>query len=421
MKKLTISLVNLTRHPKFFCFVCGILLAIFGSLAMSLLIPQPAFAQRVSDLSTLQLSGNSKEALPNDAAREVTATLTSQTARQQVIEIVGEAAFQKNKAAIEEKILKKTSAYIPFVNAGEPEKQRDGSWTVPVELKISYASLRKALLDHGFLGSNAGASSLLPLISFTDRARSLNLRWWTNDQKPEQKQLAQLQSLLHAKLAEEIKKQNLVFAVPPDAEQNALLESLRQERPSPSDQTAIANFFKSAMLIRGDVRLLPSNTAGSGTVAVKLQVIPSSSPDRVIAEVVREFSSDANASSLDAGIRTKAATEFALLAKDLAAQVQAAWQRGTVGTNFLSLAVRGNLNPLQQTAFKTSFVRAVREARDVKERLFERNQVVYEVDFSGDANQFISRVKALKFAGFDIRVPDGQAGSRLVTVDVRAD
>ena len=100
-------------------------------------------------------------------------------------------------------------------------------------------------------------------------------------------------------------------------------------------------------------------------------------------------------------------------------QVQAAWQRGTVGTNYLSLAVRGSLNSNEQAAFKSEFAHAVREARDLKERSFERDQVTYEVDYSGDINQFANRLKSVKLAGFDLKIPNGQAGARLITVDVR--
>ncbi len=408
-------------NSKFFCFVCGILLALFASLALSLLIPQKAYAQAINDLSTMNLEGVSKQTLPNDAVREVTEALTISTARSQVVRSIGEASYRKNKSMIEDKILKNPSRFIPFINPGAPLKQRDGSWIVSVEMKLSNASLKKILLESGLVAASNSLVSVLPLIAVVDRAKSTSLRWWLGDVKsPEQKLNVPMINLLHSKLAEEFQKQSLAFTKPSSEQIASIPESLRLERPASAELTAIGNFFKSSLIAKGDIRILPSPAAGTGAVQVKIQVVQTSAPDRVIAEVSRDFTSDPHAPSVEVGLRTRAAAEFATMAKDLAAQVQSASQKGSVGTNFLSLAVRGPLTPLQQSAFKNAFVQAVREARDVKEHLYERGQVTYEVDYSGDANQFANRMKALRLDGFQLQVPDGQAGARLLTVDIRA-
>jgi hypothetical protein len=411
-------------HSKFICLVCGILLVLFMSLALISVAPSIAEAQRVGDLSTVTVDGVSRESAPSDAVKEATAWAVLSTAREQVIEVLGAATFEKNKAAIEKKIIKQSTRFIPFVNPGSPVEQKDGSWKVPVELKVSQASLRKILLDEGFVGTTANgtssAASILPLVAFTDRTKTVSLRWWMGDEKgADQKYLVSLENMLHAKLADEIQKQNLVLTKPPTQEANfELPQNLQIERPSSQDLSALAAYFKVAMIARGDVRVVPSNVAGAGTVTVKIQVVQATAPDRVIAEVVREFTSDPHAPSMEAGVRNKAVSEFAALSKDLAIQVQAAWQRGTVGTNFVSLAVRGALNPQEQTAFKTAFVRNVHEVRDLKERMFEHELVTYEADFSGDAAQFANRMRALKLAGFDIRV-GADTGSRVITLDVK--
>jgi hypothetical protein len=431
-----------TANSKFICLVCGILLILFMSLALIAIAPSRAEAQRVSDLSVVNVDGMSRESSPADAIKEAATWAVTTTAREQVIEVLGEGAYQKNKAAIEKKIIRQSTRFIPFVNPGEPVQQKDGSWKVPVELKISQNSLRKILLDEGFVGTiaNGGgsAASILPLIAFTDRTRTISLRWWMGDDKtPESKPLLPLETLLHAKLNEEIQKQNLQFVMPPTSapilppSKTALgskqpspvaafelPQNLQIEHPSSQDISAIGSYFKAAMIARGDIRLVPASVAGAGTVTVKIQVVQSAAPDRVIAEVVREFTSDPHAPSLDIGIRNKAVSEFTALAKDLSVQVQAAWQRGTVGTNFISLAVRGNLNPLQQAAFKSAFVHTVHEVRDLKERMFEHDLVTYEADFSGDTTQFGHRMRTLKIVGFDVRVA-GESTGRTITLDVK--
>ncbi len=408
-------------RSKFFCFVCGILLVLFMSLSLLTMGSSEAQAQRVSDLETVTVEATSKQASPSDATKEAATWAAMQTAREHVIEILGQASYDKNKAAIGQKILRQTNRFIPVVNPGAPVEQKDKSWKVPVELKISSNSLRKLLVDEGFFGQSGetavNPASILPLITFTDRTKTQSMRWWMGDERnPELKFLTSLEQLMHARLGEEITKQQLVFTKVPTAD---VPQNLKIERPSAQDFSALGNYFKSAMIARGDVRVMPSNMAGAGQVTVKIQVAQAATPDRTIAEVVREFTSDPHAPSVEAGLRAKASTEFAALAKDLAAQVQAAFQRGTVGTNYITLSVRGALNPQQQTAFKTAFVRTVHEVRDLKERVFERDLVMYEADYAGDLASFETRLKGLRLAGFDLRVA-GQNGERGMVLDVRA-
>jgi hypothetical protein len=405
---------------KFFCLVCGILLMLFMSLSLLTIGSSVAQAQAVSDLQTVNVDASSKQSSPTDAVKEAAAWATIQTAKEHVIEILGQAAYDKNKAAINHKIFRQTTRFIPFVNPGAPVEQKDKSWKVPVELKISVNSLRKMLVDEGFFAQSSetavNPASLLPLITFTDRTKTQSMRWWMGDERqPEFKFLVSLEQLMHTRLSEEVTKQQLVFTKAPSSD---VPQKLQIERPSPQDLTALAAYFKSAMVARGDVRVMPSSVAGAGTLSVKIQVMQASAPDRVIAEVVREFTSDPHAPSLEAGLRTKANSEFAVLAKDLAVQVQAAWQRGTVGTNYVTLSVRGPLDPQQQAAFKTAFVRNVHEVRDLKERLFEHDSVTYEADYAGDLASFEGRLRGLKLAGFDLRVA-GQNGDRGLALDVR--
>ena len=414
------SMLKKICRSKFFCLACGILLMLFMSLSLLIIGPTQAQAQQVSDLQTVNVDATSKQASPTDAVKEATTWATIQTAKEHVIEIMGQASYDKNKAAVNQKIFRQTNRFIPFVNPGAPVEQKDKSLKVPVELKISLNSLRKILVDEGFFAQGSdgavNTASLLPLITFTDRTKAQSMRWWMGDEKqPELKFLVGLEQLMTARLSEEVTKQQLVLTKVP---QTDVPEKLQIERPSPQDLSALAAYFKSAMVARGDVRVIPSSLAGSGTISVKIQVVQASAPDRVIAEVVGEFASDAHASSLEAGLRAKANVEFAALSKDLATQVQAAWQRGTMGTHFINLSVHGALDPRAQAAFKAEFIRTVHEVRDLKERLFETESVTYEADYSGDLASFESRLRALKLTGFDVRV-EGQSGERGLTLAVR--
>ena len=107
---------------------------------------------------------------------------------------------------------------------------------------------------------------------------------------------------------------------------------------------------------------------------------------------------------------------FNEVSKDLAGQVLDAWQRGTVGSNTLKLALRGSLNPRQLRDLKASIQKNVHEIKALKERVFEPNQVTFEVDYTGTPQQLGERLKSGVMPGFNVKVVD--ATERAVVLDL---
>ncbi|HVK62785.1 MAG TPA: hypothetical protein VM432_14605, partial [Bdellovibrionales bacterium] len=103
---------------------------------------------------------------------------------------------------------------------------------------------------------------------------------------------------------------------------------------------------------------------------------------------------------------------------ETARQVMESWQRGTLNTSSLRLAVRGNLNPKQLQGFKSSLISKVREVRSLRDRIFTRGEVTMDVDFTGSPGPLANRLKALNLPGFDVKLSD--ATSDTITLEVRA-
>ncbi|MES2965845.1 MAG: hypothetical protein V4760_18335, partial [Bdellovibrionota bacterium] len=208
--------MRMQATTKLACYVCG-LLSLFALAALMSILSggmSTAMAQGAGELVTITVQGTSKAESQGEASREITQWATSNTAREQVVELLGEARFQKSKATIEAKIIKQASRFIPFVNPGEPVKDKNG-WKMPVELKVSTNSLRKMVLEAGLLSDVDGPAAIVPMIVFTDRTRGSSLRWWMGEEKDEAHQLLlQLSRTLHERLQSDFIKQGFYMMNP---------------------------------------------------------------------------------------------------------------------------------------------------------------------------------------------------------------
>lgn len=362
-----------------------------------------ARAQPVDDLQTVTIEGTSKAGSSVEAAREIQNSSTSDTARAQVIEIIGEKRYQKHKSTVENKIIKQSAKFIPFVAPGQAQAQPDGSWKMTVELKLSTSSLRKMIVDAGLLNDAEGPASLVPLISFIDRKTGSSLRWWQGEPKDEaHKFLSQVSAGFHDRLQTEFSRQGFHVIKPLGLQVSPLPEAYRSDRLSGSDLSFVSDYFGAPMILRGDVRFREGRAAAAvGQVGLKLDVVQAST-GRVVAEVSRQF--DVEGASYEAAVRAKLATEVTEIAKDLASQVLEAWQRGTLSSNLMRLTLNGHLTPKQLGEFKSGLLQGIREVKILKERSFEFGHIVYEVDYAGELAALEEKFKALKMAAFDARI-----------------
>lgn len=406
-----------TFTRKLICYVCGLFSLFALAALMSMLSGAGNFAQAqiAGELTTITVQGTSKAESPAEASREITQWATSNTAREQIIDIIGDAKFQKNKVAIENKIIKQASRFIPFVNPGEPVKEKDG-WKMPVELKVSSASLRKMVLEAGLLSDVDGPAAMVPMITFTDRTKGASLRWWMGEQKDDAHQmLLQLSRTVHERLQSDFIKQGFYMMNPLGFQSSPLPPALRIERPSQSDMIAITEHLKMSMVARGDVRVVESrSSANAFDVEVKIQVLQPAT-NRAIAEVSRQITTESG--SMNSVVRAKVASEFPEISRDLATQVLEAWQRGTLNANLVRLAVVGNLNPKQMADLKSGILRSVSEVKSLKERIFDRGEVTFEADVTGTAKSVADRLKSVQIPGFQTRVTD--ASDKALTLEVK--
>jgi hypothetical protein len=262
------------------------------------------------------------------------------------------------------------------------------------------------VLDVGLLNDAEGPASILPLVAFTDRKKNVSVRWWLGEDKDDShKFLAERERAFHEVMQKELAKQGFFLVRPQGQLISPLPEALRDERPGAGDLKLLGEYHQTPMIMKGDVRIRDSKELlGAYQVSVKLQVVQASG-GRTIAEVSRTFETDSG--NFENVTRAKLNAEMPEVAKDLAVQVLDAWQRGTLNTNLVRVAVRGQMNPRQLQDLKAGLMKAVKDVKSLKERLFEPGQVVFEADFSGQSSELAERLKGLEIPGFQMRLSEG--------------
>lgn len=365
------------------------------------LAPMKSFAQAMDDeLLSISSEGTSKATSQLEATREIQAKALSGAARDQVIEMIGDKRYAKNKALVENRIVREAAKFIPFVQPGDIVKLPDGSWKMKVDLKISVGSLRKMVIDTGLLTDADTPVTILPMIGFTDRVKSISYRWWMGDSRDEsRKSVVEWARVVQMGLHKELMHQGFHLQLPVEgALSNVIPPAFRVDRASSQDLKQLGEYLGISMALRGDVRVKDSREVPGGwQIAMRLEVIPVQG-GRTVAEISRTFETDPGPADLM--VRKKLEKEIGEVSKDLSTQVLDAWTRGTLAATTVKLAIRGQLSPKQLSEFRTQLTRSLRDIKAMRERLFEPGRVVFEVDYAASPEEFRDHLKSLALAGF---------------------
>lgn len=384
-----------------------------------LLVKIPQVGAQIDDLITITTEGASQATSSVEASKEIQAKAIAEVVRERVRDILGEKRFQKNKSVIESKIVRQSAKFIPFINTSTPVRQEDGSWRMKIELKLSSASLHKMILEAGLLNDAESSAAILPMISFVDRQKSGSLRWWMGEPKSESTALlSRVSQDFHEALQVEFSRQGFHVIKPQGRRFSPIPNAFQVERPGSREYKFLSDFFQAPMILKGDVRIKEIHEPIHAAVcAIKLQVVQAQT-GRTVAEMSRQIEADIGSGNYDTVIANKLAAELPEVAKDLASQVYEVWQRGTLNTNQIRLAIRSSLTPKQLTNFKSGLMGQVQQVKSLRERLFDGSGVQFEVDYSGETDTLIDRLKALHLQGFETRV--SSVSDSFVTMEVKA-
>lgn len=373
---------------------------------------EKSFCQNEDELLSVTTEGTSKATSQVEAAREIQSKALTGTAREQVLDMIGDKRYAKNKAIVESRIVREAAKFIPFVQPGEIVKLPDGSWKMKLDLRMSIGSLRKMVLDTGLLTDSDTPVTILPMIAFTDRVKSVSYRWWMGDTRDDsRKSVVEWARVVQQGLHKELMHQGFHLLLPLSGTlSNAIPPVFRVDRASTQDLKQLGDYLGISMALRGDVRVKDSrDNIGGWQIQVRLEVVPVQG-GRTVAEISRTFETDAGPA--DIMVKRRLEKEISEMSKDLSSQVLEAWTRGTLAATTLRLAVKGSLSPKQLTDFKSQFTKALRDIKAMRERLFEPGRVIFEVDYAASPEDFRDRLKSAVLPGFtDKLIVDAELGA----------
>ncbi len=392
--------------------IIGFLFCGFVSAITTVFSPK-AFAQEFSDdLITISVEATSKADNAPEATREIMRSAMSNVAREQVIEILGDKKYQKNKVLIEKKIIGEAAKFIPISNSKNLVQDADKNFKAMVELKLSIGSLKKMIFATGLLVDSDELAVILTLIVFRDDRNSY--AWWESSRDESKRNLSEISQLFETAFSEDMFRNAFYVISPSSGLAHLLPESFRSTNLKKDDIKFVASFFHANLILKGEV-IFKAQSQNSMDLRLKINLIQSSN-DREIAEVSRNITIER--SNLPIVLKAKLQSVFSELSKDLSAQVLDTWQKGTLGSNSILVSVKGLATPKQVQDFKNEIRKSIHDIKALKERVFESGQVTFELEFSTSLGAIQERFKMAKLDSFDYKYID--SNDKMIKTEIRS-
>ena len=365
-----------------------------GVLCTVLFMFGAAFAQQ-SDLLERVYSGSSKETNPQAVKREIQEQAFQKVSEDVIKELIGEDRFAKNKTLINNKIIKNSGRYIPFVKPSAVTQEGEES-KMSVSLKVSLKDLKQLLQNNSLLADNDTLPIVLPMVSWQDRVQGRSYRWWQSLNKEPQGFLMAEGKIFEESLREAFQKNNFFLIKPIESGLGSQVPvDFQNEKVSSEDSQFFAKMFNAPVLIDGQITLSKADKDNGYRIEVKMTALQVSN-GRAIADVSRRFETSGGVFENVVDKKIKEISDAA--ANDLSVQVFDAWQRGSVGSNILRITIKGRNTLTDVESLKESVRAQITQVKNIRERLVTSDSISFEVDTTVSSEELAGRLESLQVA-----------------------
>lgn len=376
------------------------------SALILLLVGGTGWAQR-AELLDRTYSGSSKETSPQAAKKDIQDQAAQKVSEEVIKELIGEAKFLKNKTLIQNKVIKNSPRYFPFMKPSEITQEGE-EFKMSVELKVSLRDLKQMLQDNSLLNENEAIPVVLPVITWTDRVQGKSYRWWLPTDKVQQGFLIKEGRLLEEALRTSFQKNNFFVIKPTESGLGAQVpvDFQNEKITTGEDAQFFAQYFNAPVLIDGQVQIQKGERANSYRIEIRMTALQVSN-SRAIADVSRRF--DTEAGSIESAVDKKLRQVVEAASNDLGTQVLEAWQRGSLGTSVIRLTIQGKHNLPTLEAVKEKIRSQITQVKNIRERLIGSDVVSFEVDTAASAADLMTKLEALDVNGMKMsKVSEGR-------------
>lgn len=374
----------------------NILIMILFLVAGQALAQNPNLVERVVEgTSTNKNAVNARKEIVEKASEEITKAL--------VIEMIGEAKYNRNRSVIAQKVVKNFNRFTPYVKNGELQQLSDGTYKLSTVARVNMNDLQALLLENGLLYETDGTPSAIPFVKITDKVNGRSYSWWAEGENASDAFVIKESRAFEEALKDAFYKKNFYSQKPSGARLHQFLPSAYQtENIRGEDLQTLSEKLGAQIAVQGEIQLIRHRERSDAfAININLTALQVSN-NRVIAEVVREFETDAGGFESVIDRRFKFAIQSA--SQDLAAQVLDAWQKGTIGASLYKVTVKGRLPAQLQESFKDQLKSKVREIKTVRERLISSDGIVFEVDSSVGPQEIAKKAALLEVGGLKLIV-----------------
>jgi hypothetical protein len=353
----------------------------------------------------------------SSAEKELYAEAIKKATYEKVQELLGAEKLQRYRAVVDRKIIRESGKFVSYMKGGKITY--DGSYyRMPVTLRISMGGLQTLLSEAGLTYQKEGAPRALPLISIVDRVHGQSYRWWNTVGETDNSFLRRQTQNLHKSLQNALWSSAFYLLRPVDAGLGAIMPAAyHQESFRSVDYKTLGDLYDVQILLLGEFMLLPSKNLADGVRVTSRISAVHSSTGRIVGEVVRNIETESG--EFQEVVSNKLTSAFEGMSEDLAIQVLQTWQRGVLGANLLKVAVRGKMPPQKVEFFKRELARRISAVKTVRERLFEKDQVTFEVDSSQKLSELAASLRRTRWEGFAFRVSDVREDKDLITLELQ--
>lgn len=380
---LTHRKVNSTQY--WFCFIGGVLPLLFSILVWG------QGQQWVERKFQFQIENISTEVARKEAQDKGLQQITEDLGK----DFLGEERFVKNRSLITARIFNNSAKYVPFSKTSVLES-KGNIHTIQVELKSSPASFRQLLQDQGLLSQGEAQPVVMPYISWTDRIKGKNYRWWKDRGDVSADPLPRFEKALEVSLKNTFVKSGFYVWRPLDFGLWNHLPSLYQsERLTHEDYQILGLYYQAPLAIEGSISILPSQEK-SDRFQIDLKWTAFLTENgKTVGDVSRQFLTEPG--SQDRVVDKKIKEVMDGVATDLVAQIYEAWQKGTLSTRVLRLSFRNPPSLKSQELLKEKFRSDFSVIKAIRERLLSRELIAYEIETSLSAAELVAKVGNFEF------------------------
>lgn len=369
----------------------------FISLCILLLVPifgvGPAFAQDMLDI-TETLVVDKKEETPS--REQIFKDISLKVSREYVRQILGDAKFERSQKTIITRIYSQADRFIPLMRNSLFEPAGEGKLSSTITMRLSVKDLKQLLLKEGLLSTNEGTPTVVAFISINDRVNAKSHRWWLPDPMSNVGSLLEYSQRTSKILKDEFNERGFFVADPQTRNLKDLIPPVfLNDSYKVEDLSFLGEYLGYEIVVSGKIVFAKSIDNSNGyKISVDIQAIQSTN-GQSIAEVARQF--EVKGGAFEWAVQNNFANVIIETSKELASQVQEVWQKGTLGSDFLRLVLNGDVEYRELENFKNEITK-VPEVKLLRERLFERGSITFEVGSSIPPSQLADKFRGSKLA-----------------------